>query len=55
MAAQWKSCKVGDIVQFKATIAKAPGPFPEIQLSIEEKDPEILLMVGLYECELMRL
>lgn len=49
----WNGCKVGDKVKFKAVIAKTFGPFPEIQLSEDKGDPEILLMVGLYDCELI--
>lgn len=49
----WSGCKVGDKVKFRAVIAKAAGPFPEIQLSVDVEDPEVLLMVGLYECELI--
>jgi hypothetical protein len=49
----WKGCKAGDRVRFKATIAKASGPFHEIQLSEDDEDPEVLLMVGLYDCKLI--
>jgi len=49
----WSGCRVGDKVKFRAVIAKAAGPFPEIQLSVDDEDPEVLLMMGLYECELI--
>lgn len=47
---EWAGCKVGDIVRFKATIVKSNSPFLEIQLSECDDDPEILLMIGLYDC-----
>ncbi len=47
----WAGCTVGDRIRFSAKIAKAPGPFQEIQLSEFDGDPEVVLMVGLYECE----
>ena len=49
----WKECRVGDVVKFKATIRKSEGPFPAVQLSVDDEDPEILLMVRLYERELV--
>jgi hypothetical protein len=52
-ASDWKKCKVGDRVKFSARINKSPGPFPEIQLSEFEGDPEVILMIGLYECMLL--
>ena len=50
-ASAWAGCKVGDRVSFRAKISKASGPFSEIQLSEFDGDPEVVLMVGLYECE----
>jgi hypothetical protein len=53
-SSDWKKCIVGDKITFRAKISKAPGPFPEIQLSEFDDDPEIILMIGLYECQIMR-
>ncbi|WNO10288.1 hypothetical protein [Teredinibacter sp. KSP-S5-2] len=50
-SASWKGCSIGDSVSFTATISKASGPFPEIQLSEDDEDPEVLLMIGLYGCQ----
>lgn len=47
----WATCNIGDVVRFNAVISKVAGPFPEIQLSVSENDPEVLLMMGLYDCE----
>lgn len=47
----WKKCKAGDEVRFRATIATSIGPFPVVQFSEFDGDPEIVLMVGLQECE----
>lgn len=49
----WQGCKVGKNIKFSGVIDKTAGPFPEIQLSEDKEDPEILLMIGLYECELI--
>jgi hypothetical protein len=49
----WEKCKVGSKIRFGAIISKAPGPFAEIQLSEFEGDPEVVLMIGLYECNLL--
>lgn len=49
----WKKCKAGDEVRFRATIATSIGPFPAVQFSELDGDPEIVLMLGLQECELI--
>lgn len=49
----WKDCKVGDEILFRATIATSSGPFPAVQLSEFDGDPEIVLMVGLQKCEFL--
>jgi hypothetical protein len=48
---QWTSCSIGDNVRFTGIISKTYGPFPEIRLSVDERDPEVLLMMSLYNCE----
>jgi hypothetical protein len=47
----WKKYKAGDEIRFRATIATSIGPFPSVQLSEFDEDPEIVLMVGLQDCE----
>ena len=47
----WKNIKKGEKITFRAVIAKSPGPFSAVQLSIDEDDPEVLLMLGLYDAE----
>jgi len=49
----WKNCNIGDSIKFRAKISKASRPFPEIQLSEADDDLEIILMIGLYECQIM--
>lgn len=46
---EWRDIPVGAEVVFTAKIAKAAGPFPEIQVSQVEGDPELILMVGAYQ------
>jgi hypothetical protein len=50
--ATWRNCKIGNNVKFSARISKSFGPFAEIQLSEFDDDPEVVLMVGLYESTL---
>lgn len=52
-ASAWTGCKIGDRVRFRAKISKALGPFPEIQLSEFDGDPEVVLLVGLYDCDFL--
>lgn len=52
-ANSWMKCQVGDLVRFKGRIPKGTGLFPEIRLSEFEGDPEVVLMLGLIECELL--
>ena len=47
----WENIEKGERITFKAVIAKSAGPFPAIQLSVDEDDPEILLMLGLCNAE----
>lgn len=48
---KWEKFSAGDEITFTARVTKSSGPFPEIQLSEDDEDPEVLLMIGLYECE----
>ena len=50
--ADWEKREVGDKVKFTSTIVKSSGPFPEIQLSEDDDDPEVILMIGLYKSKL---
>ncbi|NOT88816.1 MAG: hypothetical protein HOP03_11610 [Lysobacter sp.] len=52
-SSDWKNCKIGDRIRFRAKISRALGPFPGVQLSEFDDDPEIILMLGLYECQTM--
>jgi len=49
----WDQCRLGDYVQFKAKIRKQSEPFPAIQLSKTKEGREVLLMISLYDCELV--
>lgn len=46
---EWRDIPVGAEVVFTAKVAKATGPFPEIQVSEVEGEPELILMVGAYQ------
>lgn len=46
---EWRDTPVGAEVVFTAKISKTAGPFTEIQISEIEGEPELILMVGLYQ------
>lgn len=46
---EWRDIPVGAEVVFTAKVAKAAGPFPEIQVSEVDGEPELILMVGAYQ------
>ncbi len=42
----WLTAKIGDAVTFTTTIKAEEGPFPAVQASIDNEDPEVLLLIG---------
>lgn len=50
---EWRDTPVGTEVVFTAKVTKAAGPFPEIQFSEIEGEPELILMVGAYQGRLV--
>lgn len=49
----WSNCRVGDVIRFKAKLIDSQGPFPGIEFSTDDTDPEVVLMLALHECELI--
>ena len=49
----WRQTNIGDTVRFKAKIPLKSGLFPKISLSEFDGDPEVVLMLGLVNCELI--
>ena len=46
---EWRDIPVGAEVVFTAKVAKAAGPFSEVQVSEVEGETELILMVGAYQ------
>jgi hypothetical protein len=51
LSQDWRLCRVGDRVRFRAKIPGNNGPFSAIRLSDFDDDPEVLLIVKMRECE----
>ena len=49
----WSKCKLGSCISFNAMITKNNIPFPAVQISEDDEDPEVLLMLGLEDCKLL--